>query len=402
MPDYQVSAWLMAAFLNPLTPRETADLTLAMARSGERLDLGRLPRPWVDKHSTGGVGDKTTLVVLPMLAACGLTVVKMSGRGLGITGGTVDKLASVPGFRLDLSPTEMLEQAAKIGIALTGQTPSLAPADKVLYALRDVTGTVQSIPLIVSSVLSKKIAGGAETVVLDVKAGSGAFMNTTNQARELAIGLKACASLVGLNVRIAITDMDQPLGKTCGNALEVREAIDTLAWDHESRLARLCIELTAMTLEASGLVGNIELARSQAKESLKGGHALAKARQWFEAQGASAKVFDDPTSVLPQAPYTQKIFAHEEGWVGRVDAAAIGAAVVKLGGGRMRKEDSIDTSVGIEVELEVGDEVTDHELLAVIFAKRQSDAEAVAEEVRAAFQISSEPVSVPNLIHETM
>ena len=229
VPDYQLAAWLMAAYLNPLDERETADLTVAMARSGERLDLSVLSRPWVDKHSTGGVGDKTTLVLLPLLAACGLSLVKMSGRGLGITGGTLDKLASVEGLRLDLPPEALLRVAAESGFALGGQTARLAPADGALYALRDATGTVASLPLIVSSILSKKIAGGAETVVLDVKCGSGAFMRTLPEARALAHALRTVGERCGLRVRCAITDMSTPLGAAVGNALEVREAWDVLS-----------------------------------------------------------------------------------------------------------------------------------------------------------------------------
>ncbi len=252
LTDEELTAWLKAAYDHPLSPEETAQLTLAMAESGERLDLTGLPKPWVDKHSTGGVGDKTTIVLLPLLAACGLTVVKMSGRGLGITGGTVDKLGSVPGFRLDLSPDEMKEQAGRIGIALTGQTPRLAPADKRLYALRDVTGTVGSVPLIVSSILSKKIAGGAETVILDVKCGSGAFMKTLLKAEALAQALQDTANLCALNLHTSITDMDQPLGHAVGNALEVKEAIRVLKGEEIGRFRDLCLHFAGKALLATG------------------------------------------------------------------------------------------------------------------------------------------------------
>lgn len=271
VPDYQLSAWLMAAYLHPLDSEETAWLTLSMAGTGERLDLTGLPKPWVDKHSTGGVGDKTTIVLLPLLAACGLTMVKMSGRGLGITGGTVDKLLSVPGFRMDLTPEELKAQAKRIGLAITGLTPNLAPADKVLYALRDATATVDSIPLIVSSILSKKIAGGAETVVLDVKAGSGAFMKTVPEARKLASALSDTAAIAGLKTRLAITDMSQPLGRTVGNSLEVEEAGAVLTGNEPSRFAELCLDLAALTLVAVGVEPGMDRARAKALHALAGG-----------------------------------------------------------------------------------------------------------------------------------
>jgi pyrimidine-nucleoside phosphorylase len=346
-PDYQLSAWLMAAFLNPLTPSETAELTLAMADSGERLDLSGLPKPWVDKHSTGGVGDKTSLVVLPMLAACGLTVVKMSGRGLGITGGTIDKLSSVPGFRTDLSPEELKAQAKSIGIALTGQTPRLAPADKALYALRDATGTVESIPLIASSILSKKIAGGAEVIVLDVKCGSGAFMRDLESARALKQMLEDIGGHAGLTVRAFISDMDQPLGRCAGNALEVKEAIRVLKGE-TGRFRELCVHCVRTVLEACGLP-------DRAVEVLEGGSALAKAKEWFAAQGGDLTVFESED--WGRAAVVREVRAAQAGWVERVDARRIGELVVNLGGGRKRKEDAIDPAVGCEVLVEVGDQV---------------------------------------------
>lgn len=358
IPDYQLSAWLMAAYLNPLSMRETADLTMAMAESGERMDLTGLPKPWVDKHSTGGVGDKTTLVLLPLLAACGLTVVKMSGRGLGITGGTVDKLASVRGFRMDLAPEEMKAQASRIGIAITGQTPRLAPADKKLYALRDVTGTVGSVPLIVSSILSKKLAGGCETVVLDVKCGSGAFMKTLENASELASWLREIGGLCGLNLHLSITDMDQPLGRAVGNALEVKEAIRVLQGE-QGRLRELCVHFAGLALAATG-VGD----RSAAESALSNGAALAKAKEWFAAQGADGRVFENEEWC--RAPSVYELRADRDGFVFRVDARTIGKAVVEMGGGRKTKEDEIDPSVGVLLHVEVGDRVTNGDLLAEV------------------------------------
>lgn len=403
MPDYQVAAWLMAAYLNPLTPQETAWLTLAMAESGEKLDLGNLPKPWVDKHSTGGVGDKVTLVALPLLASCGVTAVKMSGRGLGITGGTIDKLESVPGFRVDLSPEEMVEQASRIGIALTGQTPALAPADKKLYALRDATGTVSNIPLIVSSILSKKLAGGAETVVLDVKSGSGGFMRTLTQARELAQSLKSVALLAGLNVRLVISDMDQPLGRACGNALEVQEAVEILSsGDPAGRVARLSIELVALTLQASGRIPDLDEAREFAVGQLQSGAAKQKAQQWFEAQGAPADFFDRPTDYLAVAPVQIDLIAQMTGTVERVDAERVGRCVVALGGGRERKEDQIDPSVGVEVFSEVGAGVERGASLARIHAKDSDSARTALFELTEAFMISEEEVIAQPLIQDIL
>lgn len=351
--DYQLSAWLMAAFLNGLDLDETADLTLAMAQSGDRLNLEGLPHPWVDKHSTGGVGDKTTLVLLPLLAACGLTGVKMSGKGLGITGGTIDKLGSIPGFRTDLSPEEMIAQAGRIGLALTGQTPRLAPADGTLYALRDTTETIASMPLIVASILSKKLAGSAEVLGLDVKCGSGAFMTSLDQATQLAELLVEVATRCGLPTHATITDMDQPLGRAVGNALEVREAWETLEPDAPAtRFRELCIHLAGETLVAVDWAKSQEEGQATAEARLRDGSARDKARLWIEAQGG---VFDPAR--LPLAPVITELTAASAGWVSRVDARMVGQAVVDLGGGRQRKDDVIDPAVGVEVLVEVGDQV---------------------------------------------
>lgn len=391
IPDYQIAAWLMAAYLHPLDPEETAWLTLAMAASGERLDLSGLRKPWVDKHSTGGVGDKTSIVLLPLLAACGLTVVKMSGRGLGITGGTVDKLGSVPGFRMDLSPAELKEQAGRIGLAITGQTPNLAPADKVLYALRDATTTVASVPFIVSSILSKKIAGGAESVVLDVKAGSGSFMKTLDEARALAGALRQIGTLAGLNIRTAITDMSQPLGRTVGNALEVEEACSVLTGNEPSRFADLCVELAALTLVAAAATWDMESGRTRAAEALANGMALQKAEKWFEAQGA------DPSSLvrpdrLPSAPIRRRIECDRDGWVASIDAETVGEVVVALGGGREKKDDVIDPSVGVELHVEVGMKVAKGEPLTTVHARDEGSADAATARLRTAVKISESEV----------
>lgn len=392
IPDYQISAWLMAAVLKPLTADETAWLTMAMAESGERLDLSSLPKPWVDKHSTGGVGDKTTLVVLPMLAACGLTVVKMSGRGLGITGGTIDKLSSVPGFNLNLTPEEMIRQAARIGIAITGQTPRLAPADKILYALRDATSTIESIPLIASSILSKKIAGGAQTIVLDVKCGSGAFMKNLSRARELATALVDIGRRCGLRVEAVITDMDQVLGDACGNAMEVVEAGRVLCRKGPARFEELCVHLTGVTLHAAGQANSLDEGRKKATECLTSGKALLKAEEWFEAQGANPQCLVD-SSWAPKAP-VRGVVKHmgQPAYIAKFDAEAVGRAVLRLGGGRLAKDDVVDPAVGIEVHVRVGDLVQAQQPLFTIFAKSDDDAMAVRPMIDAGIEVSPNKV----------
>ncbi|MCC7434855.1 MAG: thymidine phosphorylase [Methanoregulaceae archaeon] len=384
--DYQLSAWLMAAYLNGLDLDETADLTLAMAQSGDRLNLDGLPHPWVDKHSTGGVGDKTTLVLLPLLAACGLTGVKMSGKGLGITGGTIDKLGSIPGFRTDLTPEEMIAQAGRIGLALTGQTPRLAPADGTLYALRDTTETVASMPLIVASILSKKLAGGAEVLGLDVKCGSGAFMKTLEQATQLAEMLVEVARRCGLPTHATITDMDQPLSRAVGNALEVREAWETLQPDAPStRFRELCIYLAAETLVAVGWSKSQADGQATAEARLQDGSALDRASLWIAAQGGT---FDG--DALPAAPVIRELKAPSGGWVSRVDARVVGQTVVELGGGRQRKEDIIDPAVGIEVLVEVGDQVGAGQPVFRIHAKSDAQAETASLSLTTALEVTAE------------
>lgn len=383
IPDYQLAAWLMATYLNGLDDQETADLTLAMADSGERIDLTGLPKPWVDKHSTGGVGDKTTIVLLPILAACGLTVVKMSGPGLGKTGGTIDKLASVPGFNTNLSPEQMKARAKEIGLALTGQTPSLAPADKTLYALRDVTATVPCLPLIVSSILSKKIAGGADVIVLDVKCGSGAFMETLDDASRLASKLREVGEKAGLTVRTVITDMDQPLGRTAGNALEIKEAIQILKNRETSRFSELCIHLARTALEAAGVVADPAFA-------IASGAALIKAKQWFAAQGADISVFDQDDWQI--APIQKEVLSYESGFVKSVSADIIGETVVDLGGGRRVKTDTIDPTVGIETLVHIGDKVEKGQPVFGIHAGTEESAKSAAHNLVTAIKLVPEPV----------
>ncbi|MBX7133568.1 MAG: thymidine phosphorylase [Fimbriimonadaceae bacterium] len=405
IPDYQLSAWLMAAFLNPLSHQETAWLTQEMAASGERIDLTGLPKPWVDKHSTGGVGDKTTIVLLPLLASCGVTMAKMSGRGLGITGGTIDKLASVPGFRLDLTPEELKDQAARIGVAITGQTPRLAPADKKLYALRDATATVASVPLIVSSVLSKKIAGGAETIVLDVKCGSGAFMPDLQAAHNLAVQLRDVGKLCGLNVWISITDMSQPLGSAVGNALEVKEALCVLAnraTPVQSRFRDLCIALGAETLVACGKAKDLRAGEAQILEALGSGSAWEQAKVWFAAQGCTIPL-NDLKGMLPQAPIiTDFVWDGPAGFVERVNALVVGQVVVGLGGGREHRDDVIDPSVGIESMKSVGDAIQPGETVFKVHAASTHDAERAKGALRSALAVVNHHVKPIPLILQTV
>jgi len=388
-PDYQLAAWLMAAFLQPLNPQETAWLTMAMADSGERLDLSGLPKPWVDKHSTGGVGDKTTLVVLPILAACGLSVVKMSGRGLGITGGTIDKLAAVPGFRTDLSPKAMVEQASDIGLALSGQTPSLAPADKALYALRDVTATVDSIPLIVSSILSKKIAGSAETILIDVKCGSGAFMKSEASARRLARSLIDTGSRCGIKVNAMLTDMEEPLGSSVGNALEVAEALRVLSGAIKGRFHGLCVQLCAEALHLSGVCLSEEEAAAWVSAVIENGSALAKAEAWFAAQGGDVRVVHAPARLLEPGLCERTVrHAGERAWIASYGAQAVGEAVLNLGGGRKQKTDSIDEQVGVVSSIEVGTMVEPGQPLFVIRARSDAAAQAAEEQIMEGLKFS--------------
>jgi len=400
--DYQAAAWLMAVYLNGLDDDETAWLTQAMADSGARLDLSKLPRPWVDKHSTGGVGDKTTLVVAPLLASAGMTVIKMSGRGLGITGGTLDKLSSIPGFRTDLPPTELLAQAQRIGIALAGQSMDLAPADGILYSIRDTTATIDSVPLIVSSILSKKIAGGADTIVIDVKCGSGAFVRDLSEAQELESSLKRVANRCGIHLEAAITDMSQPLGKAIGNALEVREAISILRDQTPGRFKELCLGVSALALCASGKEKSRQHAYARAQELLESGAALNKFNEWITAQGGPSNLCSNVDGYLPAASVVQNIrHKGNRGWVSKWDAGEIGRAVVRLGGGRGTKTDSIDTSVGIVSEIHVGSEVVEGDPLYTIHASSEKSADVARISLEMALELSPKPVEqVPLFLSE--
>jgi pyrimidine-nucleoside phosphorylase len=400
IPDYQMSAFLMAAYIRGLTFAETASLTRAMVESGTVLDLSLIPGVKADKHSTGGVGDKTTLVVVPSLAACGLRMPKMSGRGLGFTGGTLDKLESIPGFNTALPLDRFVRQIADVGAAMAGQTSEIVPADKMIYALRDVTATVDSIPLIAASIMSKKIACCGDVILLDVKVGSGAFMKTIDRARELARTMIAIGESMDRKVGAAITDMSQPLGRAVGNALEVREAIDTLHGTGPADFTSLCIELSAILLNLAEPSNSIEEARRKVQSTLTSGAALAKFGEIIHAQGGNPRVLDDP-SLLPHAKTLHPVTSQGAGVVSEIDTAGIGAAASVLGAGRERKQDSIDPAVGIVVEKKLGDQVEKGEALAVIHAN-DPDAIAQAEElIRSCYTLGAS-ADIPPLILEFM
>ncbi|GAB4469655.1 MAG: pyrimidine-nucleoside phosphorylase [Armatimonadaceae bacterium] len=402
IPDYQISALLMAIYLRGMDTQETAALTAAMAESGQQLDLSELAndKPTLDKHSTGGVGDKVSLVVVPLLAAAGAAVCKMSGRGLGHTGGTLDKLESLPGFRVGLSAEEMKAQVARVGACLAGQTEDLAPADKKLYALRDATATVGSLPLIVSSILSKKLAGGAASFLFDVKTGSGALMKSREDSDLLAKALVEGAAANGRCAVAVVTDMSQPLGHTVGNALEVAEAIRTLtpgAVEVHDRFRELCLLLTAEGLKLAGLASGDD-ARPRAAGLLDSGVALHLFRELVEAQGGDPEVVDDPAK-LPAAPLVVPVNATVAGFVAAINTEELGQAVVGLGGGRATKEDTIDPAVGLVMRAEIGSRVEEGQPLAEIHARSESEAVAAAERIRAAYTLTEEPVSAPPLVY---
>lgn len=367
--DYQAAAWAMAVLLNGMSAEETTALTLAMARSGEMLDLSAVVPLAVDKHSTGGVGDKTTLVVAPLVAACGLPVGKMSGRGLGFSGGTLDKLESIRGFRAELSTEQFLKQLAEIGIVVCGQTADLAPADGKLYALRDVTGTVQSIPLIASSIMSKKIAAGAQAIVLDVKVGLGAFMKTLPEAEQLAHLMVEIARQTGREAVAYLSDMNQPLGEAVGNALELREAIDTLQKRGPADFEAHCIEIASRMLVIGKQSPSMEEARKRVLQALDDGSAWQKFLVWIETQGGDLSVVLDPQK-LPGSTLKREVVASESGTIHQIHAEKVGLAAVILGAGRSKKGDPIDYGVGVIVHRKVGQRVEKGEPLFTVFANQ--------------------------------
>jgi pyrimidine-nucleoside phosphorylase len=399
VPDYLAAAFLMAAFIRGLHGDETVSLTRAMVESGRTLGLDGVSRPTVDKHSTGGVADSVTLVFAPLAASLGLAVAKLSGRGLGHTGGTLDKLESIPGFRTDLDPEAFVRQVEEIGCAVAAQTEDLVPADGALYALRDATATVPSVPLIAASVMSKKLAVETDLILLDVKAGSGAFMKTPDDADALA---EACVDLAqrwGRRCRASVTDMSQPLGEAIGNALDVEEAVEVLKSRRPGRMTDLAVEFAAAAQVA--LQGSDEgEARDRASQALSSGSAADAFRAMVEAQGGDPRVVDDPKEVLPRAPVVTPLLADRSGFLEAVDAEAIGRAAVALGAGRARKGEPIDPAVGILFRPKIGDRVEAEEPIGEVHARSEKLAAAVVDAVTGALRIVDHPVEAPPLIYQ--
>jgi pyrimidine-nucleoside phosphorylase len=399
IPDYQAAAWLMAIYFRGMTERETAWLTDAMAASGELVDLADIPGVKIDKHSTGGVGDKTTLIVGPVVAACGVPVAKMSGRGLGHTGGTVDKLEAIPGCRTALPQAEFRRIVREVGIAIIGQSGNIAPADKKLYALRDVTGTVENISLIASSIMSKKIAAGADAIVLDVKTGRGAFMDTLEDSIRLAAAMVDIGERVGRKTIALVTDMNEPLGAAVGNALEVREAADALMGRGPEDLRQVCLELAAnMLLLAGKGGGDIGGCRELARQALRGGGAFAKLKQMVAAQGGNPAYLEDP-SLWPAAPFILPVKAETAGYVTAIDALAIGKASVVLGAGRLRKEDGVDHRAGLILKKKIGCRVEVGEVLAELHTADAAKGEEGRKLIAHAIALGPERPRPPLLIH---
>ena len=399
MPDYQMSAFLMAVFFQGMKEKETADFTLAMAHSGEMIDLSTIPGIKVDKHSTGGVGDKTTLVLAPLVAAAGIPVAKMSGRGLGHTGGTVDKLSSLEGFKIYLSREEFIQRVRKNNLCITGQTENLVPADKKLYALRDVTATVDSIPLIASSIISKKYASGADALLLDVKAGGGAFIKTLPEARELAECMVKIGRQLGLKTAAFITDMNQPLGRAVGNALEVKESILTLRGEGPADLTELCLKLGASMLVLGEKMDSLEQAEETLKEVLYSGRALNKFVSFVKDQGGTAREIED-VELLPLTKLIEEVKTETRGFIQEIDALKVGLAAMALGAGREKKEDEIDLAAGVEVFKKIGDTVEKGELLFSLHSSSGEKISTALQLLKEAVVISPEKPSTPPLIHE--
>lgn len=398
IPDYQASALCMAIYFRGMSADETAALTLAMADSGDRIDLSGIDGFTVDKHSTGGVGDKTSLIVAPIVAANGGKVAKMSGRGLGHTGGTVDKLESIPGFRTSLTPDEFIKQVNDIGLCIVGQTGELAPADKKLYALRDVTATVESIPLIASSIMSKKLAAGSQGIVLDVKTGSGAFMKTVEDSERLAEEMVSIGKAAGRKVTALITDMDIPLGASVGNSLEVIEAIKTLKGEGEKNLTGVCLSLAAQML--CMVTGRDDMVcRKMAKKSIEDGSALNKLREMITAQGGNADVIDN-SGAFKQPKFYVDIISERDGYISRTDAERVGIASVILGAGREKKGDPIDPSAGIILKKKTGNSVSKGDVLATFYTDDETRIDVAKREFLDALIFGNEKPSKQKLIYK--
>lgn len=398
IPDYQISALTMAIFFKGMTEKERADLTLAMVESGDQIDLSEIEGIKVDKHSTGGVGDTTTLVLGPLVAAVGVPVAKMSGRGLGHTGGTIDKLESVKGFHVEIENDEFIELVNKNKIAVIGQSGNLTPADKKLYALRDVTATVDSIPLIASSIMSKKIAAGADAIVLDVKTGAGAFMKTLDDSRELAKAMVRIGNNVGRRTMAVISDMSQPLGFAIGNALEVKEAIDTLKGEGPEDLTELCLTLGSHMVYLAEKTSSLAEARTMLENVIKDGTALEKLKAFLSSQGGDATIVDNP-SKMPQAQYIYELEAKEAGYVSEIVADEVGTAAMLLGAGRATKESIIDLAVGLVLRKKIGDKVEKGESLVTIYSNFENVKE-VKDKLYENIKVSTTKVDAPILIHE--
>lgn len=394
--DYQMSAFLMAVYFKNMTDRERADLTMAMAASGDQIDLSAIEGIKVDKHSTGGVGDTTTLVLGPLVAACGVPVAKMSGRGLGHTGGTIDKLEAIEGFHVELSTEDFIKQVNDIKVAVIGQSGNLTPADKKLYALRDVTATVNSIPLIASSIMSKKIAAGANAIVLDVKTGEGAFMKTAEDAEELAHAMVGIGNATGRKTMAIISDMSQPLGFAIGNALEVKEAIETLQGHGPEDLTELCLVLGSQMVVVGGKAENLDQARKMLEEVINNGKALEVFRQFIKAQGGNPAVVDD-VSLLPQAKFVKEVPSQQEGYISFMEADEIGTAAMVLGAGRATKDSEIDLAVGIVLHKKVGDFVEKGEAIATVYSNTEDLAQCL-EMLYNSIEFKDEPVEKIQLI----
>ncbi len=401
IPDYQVSALMMAIFFQGMDRQETVDLTMAMAHSGDVIDLSDIPGIKCDKHSTGGVGDKTTLSLIPMVVSCGCRVAKMSGRGLGHTGGTIDKLESFPGFSTSISEEQFKSQVRGIGVSVMGQTADLAPADKKLYALRDVTATVDNMSLIASSIMSKKLASGADAIVLDVKCGSGAFMKNLDDARGLARAMVDIGKGAGRRTMAVISDMDQPLGRAVGNAIEVREAIDTLMGKGPDDFTELCMQLGSRMLLMSDVCGSLDEAREKLAASISSGSALDTLARFVKAQGGDDSYVYDP-SKLKVAERMTEIKAERDGYISHIECDEIGMVSLTLGGGRATKESDIDLSVGLILDKKVGDHVSKGDTIARIYASDPDKEKAAIERFRGTYSYSDDKPADRNIIIDTV
>ena len=397
IPDYQMSAFLMAVCFNSMNEEEITYLTMAMANSGDMVDLSCIDGIKVDKHSTGGVGDKTTLIIAPIVAACGLKVAKMSGRGLGHTGGTIDKLEAIPGYRTEMSMDEFSQVVNKVSLSVIGQSGNLTPADKKLYALRDVTATVDSIPLIASSVMSKKLAAGSECIVLDVTTGSGAFMKDIEDAKALATQMIAIGKNAGRKMAALVTDMDTPLGNAVGNSLEVVEAMEVLKGRGPKDLIEVSLELASTMLYLGGK-GSLEQCRDMAREAISSGKAFEKMKEMVVAHGGDAKVLED-TTLFGTATFTYEVVAKEEGYVERMDATEVGNCAMILGAGRKTKESVIDSQAGIVLNLKTGDRVNKGDVLAVLYTNDSSSIVQAEEKLINAYVISDKQPAKTELIY---